>query len=403
MAFDLETYKKELEKELEQILSYWMLNTIDTASGGFIGQVDANNKPNPQAPKGSVLNSRILWTFSAAYNHSKNPPYLLLAKRAYEYLIDYIIDKEWGGVYWTVDYKGNPLDTKKQLYALAFSLYAFSEYYKCAGDEKAKQWAIQLYHTSEEKSYDKIKGGYIDAFSRDWKTMDDSRLSAKDLNAKKTMNTHLHILEAYTNLYRIWPADELKKSLEGLIGNFLDYIVDKETNHLVLFFDENWNRMPGPISFGHDIEAAWLLQEAAEVIKNEELINKTKKTAISIADAVIKGFDKDGGLWYEYEPETHHMKKEKHWWPQAEALVGYLNAYQTSGDEKYLRISWETWVFIKKSIIDHNKGEWFWGVDEENKPMRNQDKAGLWKCPYHNSRACLEGIERLNKLITSRK
>ena len=403
MAFDLQTYKKELEKELEQILSYWMLNTIDTSGGGFLGQVDENNKPNPQAPKGSVLNSRILWTFSAAYSHSKHPTYLILAKRAYEYLVDYIVDKEWGGVFWTVDYKGNPLDTKKQLYALAFSLYAFSEYYKCVGDEKVKQWAIQLYHTSEEKSYDKVKGGYIDAFARDWKTMDDSRLSAKDLNAKKTMNTHLHILEAYTNLYRIWPTDELKKSLEGLIDNFLKHIIDNETNHLVLFFDENWNRMPGPVSFGHDIEAAWLLQEAAEVIKNEELIKKTKQKAISLADSVIKGIDKDGGLWYEYEPETHHMKKEKHWWPQAEALVGYLNAYQSSGDEKYLRISWETWVFIKKFIIDHRNGEWFWGVDAENKPMRNMDKAGLWKCPYHNSRACLEGIGRISDLIKSRR
>lgn len=396
MEFDFSVYKKEMLNELDSILSYWLRNTIDDA-GGFIGQIDQHNVANKMSPKGSVLNCRILWTFAAAYNYQPKPELLEAAKRSYDYLLRYFIDKINGGVYWTVDHQGNSLDTKKQIYAQAFALYALSEFYKCVKDETIKMQAIELFHVIEKRSYDPIHGGYIDAFSIDWQPMTDIRLSAKDANEKKTMNTHLHIMEAYSNLYRIWPGEELRAKIAGLIKNFLQHFIDEKSNHLLLFFNDSWENKPGPVSYGHDIEAAWLILEAAELIQDPELIKAAKQKSISIANAAMEGIDKDGGLWY--ETEHGQLVKEKHWWPQAEAMVGLLNAYQESRNEIFLQTSWQCWKFTKSFIRDREFGEWHWGVDSNLQPMKGQDKVGLWKCPYHNARACIEVARRLDDLI----
>jgi cellobiose epimerase len=393
----LTTLKIELNDELSNILGYWMSNTIDNAFGGFVGRIDEQNKVIEHAPKGSVLIARILWTFSAAYNLDRTPEYLKFADRAYQYITDFIIDREFGGVYWTVDYKGNPLDTKKQVYATAFTIYGLSEYYIASGNESAKTQAINLYNLLVKNSYDKINTGYLEAFTHDWQPISDLRLSAKDANEKKTMNTHLHVLEAYTNLYRIWPDKALKAQIETLINNFFDHFIDAETHHLLLFFDENWKSKSTLISYGHDIEATWLLQEAAEVIKHEKLLEKIKTVSVSISEATIKGIDTDGGLWYEYEPDHDLLIKEKHWWVQAEALVGFYNTWQITNDTKYLSVAEKTWQYIKAKILDKQNGEWLWGIDENGEMMSNQDKAGIWKCPYHNSRACIEIIKRLSE------
>ncbi|MES1226907.1 MAG: AGE family epimerase/isomerase, partial [Bacteroidota bacterium] len=211
----------------------------------------------------------------------------------------------------------------------------------------------------------------------------------------KTMNTHLHILEAYSNLYRILREEKLRLKIKDLLQNFSDYIIDKETSHLILFFDENWMQKSTIISYGHDIEASWLLQEAAEIINDEELIALTKQIAVKMASAAKQGIDKDGGLWYEYEPSENHLIKEKHWWPQAEAMVGFFNAWQVSGKNEYLQLSLRNWDFTKKYIIDKQSGEWIWGINEDYSAMKEQDKVGIWKCPYHNSRACIEIIKRI--------
>ena len=212
------------------------------------------------------------------------------------------------------------------------------------------------------------------------------------------MNTHLHVLEAYTNLYRIWPDDGLKQQIETLINNFFDHFIDAGTGHLVLFFDEDWNRRSETISYGHDIEATWLLLEAAEVIGNHEMITRVSSTCIAIAEATIQGLDVDGGLWYEYEPADDHLIKEKHWWVQAEAMVGFYNAWQVSGSDKYFHLVLKNWAFIKDKILDKQNGEWFWGIKADGSIMPCEDKAGLWKCPYHNSRACIEIIRRIGPI-----
>ena len=391
-------YSREMQDQLESILSYWKQNAPDITNGGFIGKIDHDNKPYPEAPKGSVLNSRILWAFSAAYQVTHNKEHLDIAKRAYDYIQTYFLDKEYGGIYWTVDYNGTPLDTKKQVYALAFAVYGMSELYKIWPDEALKQTAIGLYQDIVNHSYDKKYGGYIEALSRDWKELGDLRLSAKDANERKSMNTHLHVLEAFANLYSIWPDEKLKQQVEELIQLFLDHIISPDTHHLVLFFDDSWNKRSEVISYGHDIEAAWLVQEAAELVGNNSLLEKVKYQTILLTEAASEGLDDDGGLWYEYDPDDNHWIRQKHSWPQAEAMVGFLNAWQISGNEVYLQHSLKSWQFVKGHILDKKGGEWYWGVEKDYAPMTREDKVGIWKCPYHNSRACIEVIRRIASL-----
>ncbi|MBC7423920.1 MAG: AGE family epimerase/isomerase, partial [Ferruginibacter sp.] len=261
-------YQTEARQELAAILAYWIANTKDVLNGGFIGKIDEHNLPDTQAPKGSVLNSRILWAFSAAYKVTGNPAHLDMATVAFKYILNYFVDKEFGGVYWSVFASGQPLDTKKQIYALAFAAYGCSAYYEASGDETAKTTAIELYNTIEKYSFDEVNAGYLEAFTNNWQPIADLRLSDKDANEKKTMNTHLHVLEAYTALYKIWPDDRLKEQLVQLLHNFTQHIINQQTGHLNLFFDERWASRSTIISYGHDIEAAWLLVEAAEVIND---------------------------------------------------------------------------------------------------------------------------------------
>lgn len=399
MKSQLIQYQKEASEELGYILRYWDQYVVDTVHGGFYGEVSGDNAPDIFAQKGSVLNARILWTFSRAYNYSGDEYYLSLATRAYRYITDYFIDKECGGVYWSVSAKGDPVSTKKQIYAQAFCIYALSEYCRAAKDEQALGHAVILFELIEQYSSDKTQGGYFEAFSRNWKYLRDMRLSDKDQNDAKTMNTHLHIVEAYASLYGIWKNDLLKKRIEHLLDCFCRHIIDAESNHLILFFDKRWKANCHTISFGHDIEAAWLLQQCAESIEDEVRTIQMKRYAVSIANAALEGRDHDGGLFYEKEKK---LIGEKHWWPQAEAMVGLLNAYQVSGSEKYLQQSLDAWRFIKTKIKSPT-GEWIWGVDESGDQINNYYKAGLWKCPYHNGRACMEVVERIRAICQKTK
>jgi mannobiose 2-epimerase len=277
MKVDLWVYKQEAEKELDDILSYWIKHAVDREHGGFYGKIDNENHTYPDSPKGSVLNSRILWAFSAAYNLTKKQEYLLAAKRACDYIFNHFIDYQFGCVYWSVDYTGSMLNGRKQMYGLAFCIYGLSEYYKASRDRKTLQAAIELFKKIEQYSFDKQQKGYYEAFNRDWELVADLRLSSKDANEKKTTNTHLHIVEAYSNLFEVWEDEWLKTQIENLLEVFLKYIIDPETGHLNLFFDEQWNKKLNIISYGHDIEAAWLLLQCAEKIKSHKFIEETHK------------------------------------------------------------------------------------------------------------------------------
>jgi len=392
----MESLKKDMYNELHSILMYWESNMQDNLNGGFIGTINHNNIKDFSADKGSVLNARILWAFSAAYPVTKSEVHLKVAQRAFNYIADNFYDQVNGGIFWSLHADGTPKDTKNQIYALAFTIYGLSEYYAATHNNGALQLAIALYEKIEKHSFDSINKGYFEALTRTWQPIDDLRLSDKDANEKKTMNTHLHIAEGYANLYRVWPDDGLRKVTAQLLHTINDHFVDTKTGHLHLFFNEEWVEKPDAISYGHDIEAAWLLQWCAEVIDDDALITIYKKEAITMADATFEGIDpEDGGLWYEFDPHNDKLIAEKHWWPQSELLIGMINAWQLTGDEKYLDAAKINWQFVKQYILDRDNGEWIWGVDDSYTPMA-KDKAGFWKCPYHNSRACIELLRRLS-------
>lgn len=394
MSTKLKQLKTELSTELDSILDYWSKNSIDTKNGGFIGQIDNDENVIEDAEKGSVLNARILWSFSSSYQITKNEEHKAIAKRAFEFLSNYFYDAEFGGLFWSINVDKTPKDTKNQIYALAFAIYGLAEYYVISKDEKALAIAINLYLKIQKHSYDPINKGYLEAFTKDWQAIDDLRLSEKDANEKKTMNTHLHIVEAYANLFKVWKDKTLQNDIVELLQTIEDHFINTETGHLRLFFDENWIEKPDVISYGHDIEAAWLLLQCAEISEDETLIANYKKHAIQMAEVTKEGLDTDGGLWYEFDPEKNELIAEKHWWVQAEALIGFYNAYQLTGNEIYLDIVLKNWDFIKNHILDTKNGEWFWGIYRDNS-MIKKDKAGFWKCPYHNSRACMELIHRI--------
>ncbi|CAD0004532.1 AGE family epimerase/isomerase [Flavobacterium salmonis] len=394
MSSKLKQLKTELSAELDAILDYWSKNTIDIQNDGFIGQIDSNDAVILNAEKGSVLNARILWSFSASYQVTKNESHKEIAKRAFQYLSEYFYDPEFGGLFWSINADTTPKDTKNQIYALAFAIYGLSEYYVISKDEKALAIAINLYLRIQKHSYDSVNQGYLEAFTRDWQPIEDLRLSSKDANEKKTMNTHLHIVEAYANLFKVWKDAKLQSDIIELLQTIEKHFINPETGHLHLFFDENWIEKPDVISYGHDIEAAWLLLQCAEISGDKTLIDNFTKHAIQIAEATQEGIDTDGGLWYEFDPEKKRLTTEKHWWVQAEALIGFYNAYQLTDNEKYLEIVLKNWEFIKKHILDKQNGEWFWGIYGDY-TLIEKDKAGFWKCPYHNSRACLELIQRI--------
>lgn len=389
-----EILKNKAKTELINILDYWLKNTIDKENGGFIGEINHQNVINNNSEKGAVLNARILWSFSAAYAVEKNPEYLKTAKRAFQYIKDYFFDKEFGGIFWSVNADGKPKDTKNQIYAIAFVIYGLSEFYKIFKNEDALELAQSLFYKIELYSKDYKNKGYLEAFTRDWQEIEDLRLSEKDANEKKTMNTHLHIVEAYANLYTIWPNQKLKDAIKDILEVIAIYFIDKDSWHLKLFFDENWKEKEDVISYGHDIEAAWLLQWCAETIEDVDLVRSYQKYAVEFAKSTKEGIDSDGGLWYEYEPKEQKLIAEKHWWPQAELWIGMINAWQLTQNEEFLDITEKNFEFVEKYIIDLKKGEWIWGVYADYSPIL-KDKAGFWKCPYHNSRACIELIKRL--------
>ncbi|MDL2212431.1 AGE family epimerase/isomerase [Bacteroides sp. OttesenSCG-928-E20] len=387
----MQTLRKELHNELVgNILPYWMQNVVDRENGGFYGRIDGHEQLHPQANKGVVLNARILWTFAAAYRTEKNPQYLETAERAYNYIKEYFIDKEHGGVYWELDYTGRPVNTRKQIYAQGFALYGFTEYYRATGHPEALELSKEFFHLIEKHAYDPAHGGYIEALARDWTPLDDMRLSPRDANAPKSMNTHLHILEPYTNLLRIWQEPVVMDCQRRLIETFVKYIVDNRTKHLILFFDKEWNPDAGIISYGHDIEASWLLYEAAEVLADQALLESIKRLAVDIAEASYQGLQPDGSM--AYETANHHTDTDRHWWVQAETVVGSVYAYSLTGDEKYLNVARRCWEYIKNCILDAENGEWVWSAYTNGTPNREDDKAGPWKCPYHNARMCMEII-----------
>ena len=420
--------KSEVLDVLENnILRFWLDKMQDKENGGFYGQMTGEGELVKTADKGGILNARILWSFSAAYRVLRKSEYLEAATRAKDYIIEHFIDEEFGGTYWSLDYKGNPKDTKKQFYAIGFMIYGLSEYARATGDHEALEYAIQLYECIEEHSLDKQYNGYIEACTREWGEIADMRLSELDANFPKSQNTHLHIIEPYTNLFRALKELDaienatndyglkpyvgqfttvnisvdpdivirLEASLRNLINIFTDKILNPQTHHLDLFFDMDWKREAGALeSYGHDIECSWLLHEAALVLGDDIVLKKVEPIVQMVAKASEKGLNEDGSMVHEANLDTGYVDTDRHWWVQAENVVGWINIYQYFGDEDALQKALNGWQYIKDNLIDREGGEWWWSRDPQRNINRKDDKAGFWKCPYHNSRMCLEILER---------
>ncbi len=387
-----EQYKTSLREQYAAIMRYW-IDKMQDPQGGFYGERDAQDNLVEGAPKGAILNGRILWSFASGALFFQNDEYKQAATRAFNYLKTYFYDKQNGGFYWSLNADGTPLDTKKQAYAQGFCIYGLSEYYRLTKDAEALRLAEETYSLIEKHFRDPKDGGYTEALAADWSPMADVRLSEKDENTPKSMNTHLHILEPYTNLYRANPTPQLRESIEHCIEIFTEKIIDPKTGRFMLFFDMDWTNKSNIDSYGHDIEGAWLLYEAAEVIDNKALMQMLKPIARRLVDITLEeGWDKNSIY---YEKVDNHLDTDKHWWPQAEAIVGLADTWRLSGEEKYLELSKTVWNFIVEHIVDKQRGEWLWRVDKDNRAAYTDCKAGFWKCPYHNSRAIIEVLHRL--------
>ena len=392
---DIKQLKAEMQQCLQQnILDYWMERMTDHEHGGYYGRIDGRDRLDATAPKGAVLNARILWSFAAAYRVLGKPEYLDAAIRARDYIIDHFIDHEQGGVYWSVDYLGQPLDTKKQTYAIGFAIYGMSELARATGDKQALDCAIALYHDIEKHAYDAVNGGYREALTRDWQPIADMRLSDKDENGSKTMNTHLHVIEPYTNLYRVWPQPELQQSIYRLLDVFSHRFYNPVTHHLDLFFDDEWQGRRNIQSFGHDIEATWLLYETLLVLGDQQAIDRLRPLIASLAQAADEGLCPDGSMIYERWTDSGETDRQRQWWVQCENIIGHANLYQYYNDREALDIVFSCWQYVKDHLIDRQNGEWHWAIDDRGNINLDDDKAGFWKCPYHNTRMCLEILER---------
>ncbi len=391
---------RRAEAELRtNILPFWLKHTRDVERGGFYGVIERDLKVRESAPRGSLLTSRILWTFSAAHRRYRDPEYLKMARWAYGDLQRRFWDEKDGGVFWSVKAGGKPQEPHKQIYAQAFAIYALAEFHRATGDKAPLERAIAVFRLVEAHAYDREQGGYFEAFTRDWKALPEDTRSVMGAEAPKSQNTLLHLMEAYTNLYRVWPDALLRRRLAELVDRMMTRVLDPQTKHLHLLMAADWSPRSHEVSYGHDIEFSWLLTEAAEVLGDEALLARARPLALEIAQVTrAEGLDSDGGLYNEGGPKGL-TDAGKDWWPQAEAAVGFVNAYQLSGDVAHLRTAQRSWDFIEKRIVDRENGEWFWGRDAKGRVLAKQPKVSTWKCPYHNGRACLELIERAEKLL----
>ena len=390
----------EMRAELvERILPYWSEHAVDEERGGFFGSIGPDGEPDAEAPWGAVLNARVLWTFSAARRVLGSSRVLDLADRAADVITRLFLDPEHGGAFWTIRPGGEPVDERKYTYAQAFAVYALSEHHRATGRESSLREARTLFGHIEMHAFDARYGGYWEVFDRDWTLVEDGRLSERDLVAPKSQNTQLHLLEAYSALYRVWPDRLLEARLLALVELFADRIVDGSAGHGRPFFERDWTALSEEASFGHDIETAWLLWDAAEILGAPEISARAGEVATCLATRVLEsGVDPRGGVFLKAHPDGR-VERDKVWWPQAEAVVGFLAAYGKTAHEAFLAAAWNTWAFIKTHLLDHRLGEWHQQAAPDGTPRLDKEKVGLWKGPYHSARACIEVMERSRRLL----
>ena len=398
--------REAIASELEEnLLPFWRERSVNHACGGFVGEMASDGTVHQDAPQGLILNSRLLWTFASLYRHLGDGRDLELAQRAFDTLQSRFHDRENGGYFWLVDAQGQPLISSKKTYGQAFCVYALSEYSLATDEPAALDAARELFGLIERHAHDEAFGGYIEARAVDWSTAPDLRLSNKDMDVAKSMNNHLHLLEAFTTLYRAWPDSGVGSRLDELVTIFGRHIIsrDEGNRHLNHFFDEGWNLRSDTYTYGHDIEAAWLLCEAADVLGDDELIATVRLWAIDLARTTLaQAIDADGGLAYEGRG-GEVINPGRDWWCQAEAVVGFWHAYGLTDDPAFAEAAVRIWQFIDRHLVDRAHGEWFWGLRADGTVDETEPKVSEWKGPYHTVRMCLEMMRRLNESAIGEK
>ena len=380
-------------------LPFWCGPALDQKNGGWMGWLSNDLKPDRSQPKGLIVNTRILWAFSAVHRVKPDLLFKQMAERAFDFVMNKFWDAKHGGAFWRLDDKGKVIDDSKKTYGQAFYIYALTEFYLAFGNPAALARAKELFELVERHAHDAKFGGYLEVCNRDWSEAGpEARLSAKDMNEKKSMNNHLHVLEAYTNLHRIGREPRVAVRLRELIEIFMTQILDARTKHLHHFFNEQWEVRSDTYTFGHDIEASWLLCEAAEELGDARLLDRVRTVAVKMADAVFnEGLGADGGVCHE-GGECTIVDAGRECWPQAEALVGFLNAFEISKNKIYLAAAEQTWNYIGQHLVDREHGEWFWRINPDGQVEKKLPKVSEWKGPYHVTRACLELMKRLRDL-----
>lgn len=385
--------KEEVKDHLvSAIIPFWK-SLRDDEFGGYYGYMDYDLKLNKKAEKGCILNSRITWFFSNAYTLLKDPSLLDEADHGYEFLKNHCIDSENGGIFWSMNYDGTPLDTTKHTYNQAFCIYALSSYYEASGKREALDLAFQLFHMIEEKCTD--DQGYLEAFTRDFKPESNEKLSENGVLAEKTMNTLLHVLEAYTELYRVSKGKEVEERLKWIMDTFAEKVYNSELERQEVFFDKNYNSIIDLHSYGHDIETAWLMDRTVDVLGDETYRQKMTPITKALTKKIYEvAFD---GHSLSNECDKGVVDTNRVWWVQAETVVGFLNGYEKDPSKvEYKEAAEAEWQFIKDHVIDPRNGsEWFWLVRQDGSPVEGEPIVEPWKCPYHNGRMCMEVIRRL--------
>lgn len=388
---------KVFQEHLENNLIPFWNRMKDEINGGFYGYADAKGNPDTKSVKGVILNSRILWFYASAYQLLRKPELLEMADHAYRFLVDYCFDSQYGGVYWSVNYDGTICDDTKHTYNQAFAIYALSAYYQASKRKEALNLAYVLYRVIEEKCRD--SNGYLEAFRRDFTPSSNEKLSENGVIAERTMNTLLHVLEAYSELYHADPFYEVGDSIRSILRLFETKIYDSEKQICDVFFDIDYHSLIDLESFGHDIETSWLIDRGCSVLEDKAYQKEMKPMINGLAEAAYRNaFDKRQNA-LNNEREGNNIDSQKVWWVQAESVVGFYNAYQKNPQRTdYLHTAEKIWEFIQHHVIDSKSGEWIESIPADNLPDSSQALVHSWKCPYHNGRMCMEMIQRLSQV-----
>ena len=390
---EAKVFKEHLENDL---IPFWN-RMKDEINGGFYGYADAEGNPDMKSVKGVILNSRILWFYASAYQLLRKPELLEMADHAYRFLVDHCFDSQYGGVYWSVNYDGTVCDDTKHTYNQAFAIYALSAYYQSSGRKEALNLAYVLYRVIEEKCRD--SKGYFEAFRRDFTPSSNEKLSENGVLAERTMNTLLHVLEAYSELYHADPFYEVGDSIRSILRLFEKKIYNSEKQICDVFFDSDYHSLIDLESFGHDIETSWLIDRGCSVLEDKAYQKEMQPLINGLAESAYRNaFDRRQNA-LNNEREGDRIDSQKIWWVQAESVVGFYNAYQKNPQKtEYLQTAEKIWEFIQHHVIDSKSGEWVESIPADNLPDSGQALVHSWKCPYHNGRMCMEMIQRLSQV-----